>query len=258
MKELLPIDSVQGMTPVQLYLDLLQRALINWIYRDNNIGAWRPPEFDTIARVNGHDWPSSAHTMVGFLRLKNIQDCCEQVIKDRVPGDFVETGVWRGGASIFMRGILAAHTEKNRTVWVADSFEGLPPPDEDRYPADKGDTHHTYEELKVSLEEVQENFRRYGLLDLQVQFLKGWFCDTLHKAPIQKISVLRLDGDMYQSTIDALEALYEKVSSGGYIIVDDYKAIPACKKAVEDFRAKNSISAAIIEIDWAGVYWRKN
>ena len=114
----------------------------------------------------------------------------------------------RGRLCIYMRGILAAHAVKNRTVWVADSFAGLPKPDETLYPADKGDTHHIFDELSVSLDEVKDNFQRFGLLDEQVAFLPGWFKDTLPQAPIDQLAVLRLDGDMYGSTIETLQALY--------------------------------------------------
>ena len=119
-----------------------------------------------------------------------------------------------------------------------------------------GDQHHTFTQLAVSLQEVEENFRKYGLLDDQVRFLKGCFKDTLPAAPIEKLAILRLDGDMYQSTRDALAALYDKVSPGGFIIVDDY-ALPACRNAVDDFRVERRSGDPIIPIDWSGVYWRK-
>ena len=112
--------------------------------------------------------------MVGLKRLANIRECVETVLADGVPGDLVETGVWRGGSCIFMRGILAAHGDPDRRVWVCDSFEGLPEHD-GRYEADIGDQFHTFAELAIPVEEVQENFRRYGLLDDRVRFLEGWF-----------------------------------------------------------------------------------
>ena len=105
---------------------------------------------------------------------------------------------------------------------------------------------------------MQGNFRRYDLLDEQVQFLKGWFSDTLPTAPIDKLAVLRLDGDMYASTMDALDALYDKVSPGGYVIVDDYGAVPACAKAIHDYRDAHGVKDELVEIDWASVYWRKS
>ena len=122
--------------------------------------------------------------MIGMKRLDNLQHCVEDTLARQVPGDLIETGVWRGGASIFMRGILRAHGVSDRTVWVADSFQGLPPPNPDAYPADAGDPLHTFDYLAVSLEDVKSHFERYGLLDDQVRFLKGWFRDTLPAAPI--------------------------------------------------------------------------
>jgi O-methyltransferase len=193
--------------------------------------------------------------MIGLRRLDNIEYCVRAVVSEGVPGDVIETGVWRGGAAIFMRAALAAYGDTNRKVWVADSFAGLPPPDPNN-PVDEGDLHHTQSELIVSLEEVRENFRRYELLDDRVQFLKGWFRDTLPRAPIDRLAVIRLDGDMYGSTMDALSALYERLSPGGFVIVDDY-ALAGAREAVTDFRSQNAIDDPIETIDWTGAFWRR-
>lgn len=225
--------------------------------RDRDIRVVEAGEFDGAVREVGRDWPADAETMVGLKRLANVRHCLESVIADGVEGDFIETGAWRGGTCIYARAILAAYGVTDRTVWVADSFEGLPAPD-GRFEADQGDQHHTKIELAISVEQVEENFRRYDLLDDQVKLLKGWFSDTLPTAPIEKISVLRLDGDMYASTMDALEPLYDKVPSGGYVIVDDYGAVKACAQAIHDFRDARGITDELLEIDWAGVYWRKS
>jgi len=207
--------------------------------------------------IKGNYWPLRAHTMIGLQRLNNIQFCVETSIKDGVPGDLIETGVWRGGACIFMRALLKSYGDAKRTVWVADSFEGLPPPNVAAYPEDAGDSHHAYGEyLAIPRQQVEENFRRYGLLDEQVRFLEGWFKDTLPKAPIERLAVLRLDGDMYESTIQVLECLYDRVSRGGFIIVDDYHLGP-CRQAVTDFRSQRCISDVIVDIDGMGVFWRK-
>jgi len=123
----------------------------------------------------GHVRPLSGETMVGRARLDNLQDCIEHVVVKAVPGDHIETGVWRGGASIFMRGVLRALAVSDRRVWVADSFRGLPAPRADRFPTDAGDAHHRVPELAVSADAVRENFRRYGLLDEQVVFLEAGF-----------------------------------------------------------------------------------
>ena len=211
---------------------------------------------DPEARAEGRDWPPTAETMVGTERLRNVAELCTRAIEDGVPGDFIETGVWRGGVTILMRAVLAAYDVDDRTVWVADSFEGLPAPDAD-HPADAGLDWSHVDVLKVDADEVRANFERYDLLDDRVRFLEGWFCDTLPDAPIEQLAVLRLDGDLYGSTIDALRALEPKVSVGGFVVVDDYGGWASCHSAVDDYRAEHGISDEIVEIDWTGVWWRK-
>ena len=215
-------------------------------------------DFSISERIEGRLWPGYAHTMIGVKRLNNLQHCIETVLNEGGEGDLIETGVWRGGACIFMRAVLAAYGIEDRKVFVADSFEGLPKPDTIKYPADKGDKLHIHSYLAVSKDEVEDNFRKYGLLDNQVVFLKGFFKDTLPNAPIKKLSILRLDGDMYGSTMESLENLYPKLSSGGFCIIDDYALSGCgCKSAVDDYRAKHAIDSEMKEIDWYSRYWRK-
>lgn len=240
-----------------LYLDLMEKCLINVIYEDPNQDYWSPHRYNRQLRELGRDWPAKAHSMIGALRMSNLRQIVEFVIENRIPGDMIETGVWRGGACILMRAILKAYGIEDRRVWVADSFQGLPEP-KPELPADRGDSHHLYSSLAVSLAEVQANFAKYGLLDDQVQFLKGWFSDTLATAPIKHLSILRLDGDMYESTIDALLALYDKVVEGGFIIVDDFGAVPGCRQAILEFRERREIRDLIQPIDGYGVFWRKS
>lgn len=208
-------------------------------------------------RAQGRDWPSTAETMIGLIRLDSLQECIVDVLLRNVPGDLLEAGVWRGGATIFMRAILKAFGDESRTVWAADSFEGLPKPDPSRYPKDAGDRHWAAAKLAVSLDEVKANFERYGLMDDQVEFVKGWFRDTLPRVPIERLAVLRLDGDMYESTMVTLRSLYSKVSVGGYVIVDDYGAVAGCRAAVEDFRAEADVTEELHPVDWSAVYWKK-
>lgn len=218
----------------------------------------RKVSWDPQARAEGRDWPVGAETMIGLRRLDNLEHCVRGVVAGDVPGDLIETGVWRGGASIFMRAVLKALGDTTRTVWAADSFRGLPRPNAAAYPADEGESSWRRYELAVGLETVKANFAKYGLLDDQVRFLAGWFSDTLPTAPIERLAVLRLDGDLYESTIVALRALYPKLSRGGYVIVDDWGAVPACKQAVADYRAEAGIDEPIHEIDWTGVYWQRS
>lgn len=255
------------------YIDLLRDTIINAIYDDPGVAPLKPWQvlkrlagethrvkgFDAAKRDRGLDWPLVAHSMIGRKRMDNLIYAMTDVLERGVPGDFIETGVWRGGACILMRGILRAYGDGQRKVWVADSFVGLPPPNAAKYAADRGDEHYKNTVLAVSMEQVQDNFRRYGLLDGQVGFLKGWFKDTLPAAPIVQLAVLRLDGDMYESTMDALKAMYHKLSRGGYAIVDDYHAVQGCRQAVHDFMAAEYPDEPLNlqEIDGVGVFWQR-
>ncbi len=260
-----------------LYLDLLRRNLTRFGMHEQMPPDWPLRRRLLLKTVNtltsirkgtspanqrnrelGLDWPPEAETMIGMQRLTSLQNCVETVLAEGIPGDLVETGVWRGGACILMRAVLAAHGDTTRSVWLADSFQGVPRSDVVNYKADKGIRADLAAGiLGVSEAEVRANFERYGLLDEKVRFLPGWFKDTLHNAPIDRIAVLRLDGDLYESTIQALDALYPRLSSGGFCIVDDYLAVKACEQAVTDYRAKHGISAEIVDIDGTGVLWRK-
>jgi hypothetical protein len=239
--------SLRGVAPS------LTSQLVQWGVASSAVGTFNP-----VLRAMGMEWPEDGETMIGLYRLNNLEQCITSVLKQKVAGDLMETGVWRGGASIFMRGVLKAYGDTNRNVWVADSFQGLPPPDAETYPVDEGSDFSVFPELAVPLEKVKANFARYGLLDEQVRFLPGWFRDTLPDAPIDRLAVLRLDGDMYESTIVALRSLYDKVSVGGFVIIDDYFCFDMCQKAVDDFRAGRNIVEPLCPIDWTGVYWQVN
>ena len=254
-----------------LYLELLKNCLGNRIYDDDldlmrgsftreasgKLVSSQGAPVDSNLKLLGLIWPSRAHTMIGVPRLDNIRACAEEVIRAGVAGDFIETGVWRGGACIFMRGILKAHGVEDRVVWVADSFAGLPPGDPAKYPKESPAEFHQYADLAVSLAQVQQNFARYGLLDGQVKFLKGWFRDTLPTAPIGKLALMRLDGDLYESTMDALVALYPKLSSGGFAIIDDYNLVQSCTEAVVDFRRERGVQEPLSLIEGGGAFWQK-
>lgn len=243
-------------------LPLLGRVILNIVTRSLrafNLGlvmrlAWGK---GAGQKEEGMIWSALADTMIGMKRLDNIQYCVENVIRNKVAGDLIEAGVWRGGAAIFMRAVLAAYGVMNRRVFVADSFEGLPKPDEARYPQDRGDKHYRSRFLAVSQQQVEANFAKYGLLDEQVVFLKGWFKDSLPVAPIDKLAVLRIDADMYESTLQALSCLYPKLSNGGFCIIDDYNTLGNCRRAVDDYRTREGISSPINCIDVSGVFWQK-
>lgn len=286
-----------GSPLAERYLALLKKSLLNELYPelegilhyillcrekfeslDDSVIrdiAKRRPDIMNHLRAARHDgsmilWPldgtqalydprhisQHTHTMIGRLRLDHLHRCLDVIRQESIPGDVIETGVWRGGATVFMRGYWAAHGVTDRRVWVADSFAGLPRPSvsEDR----DYDLSATQEPaLAIDQARVESLFARYDLLDEQVVFLPGWFRDTLPTAPIERLALLRLDGDLYESTFDALDALYDRLVPGGFLVVDDYGALPPCRQAIEDFRSQRGITAPMETIDWTGLAWRK-
>lgn len=271
-------------TPAEMYLDLMKRVLTRTIsarpIERHTLTARFPPKrmmirlvdqllapFDLemvkLVHCTSNDYLESGHaasnraedaeTMLGIRQLDNMQACISSVLEDRIPGDFFEAGVWRGGMTIFMRAALWAWGDRDRRVWVADSFSGLPSPNssQDSFGWHEGD-------MAVSLQEVQGNFARYVLLDDQVCFLKGYFCDTLPCAPIERLAILRADADLYESTLDVLQSLYGKLSPGGYAIFDDYQNLVDCRRAIDEFRLMCDITEPIETIDQHAVFWRKH
>jgi hypothetical protein len=198
-----------------------------------------------------------AQTMTSLDRLDNVRTCLETLLAEEIPGDLIETGVWRGGMSMYMRAILRAYDVTDRQVVVADSFEGLPLPKPDQFPADADFDPAESGRFAAGVDVVRENFASYGLLDDQVEFVKGWFCDSLPALADRSWALVRLDGDLYESTWDALSNLYPQLSVGGFVIVDDY-VVPACRAAVDDYRAEQGIDDPVVRIDWAGSYWRRS
>jgi len=238
------------------YLDLMRDSLIGRLNEDPPLPASKVDGYKHDHREFGWDWPSQAPSMIGARRMNNVRSECERVLRAGVPGDFMETGVWRGGACIMMRAVLRAYGITHRRVIAADSFAGFPPP-APGIQADASFHLHTFDDFAVPLETVKWTFARYGLLDEQVIFLKGLFKDTLPTAPVETLAVLRLDGDMYESTRDGLVNLYHKLSVGGALIADDYFLFECQRSAVDEFRAQHGITDPIVQIDDYGGYWIK-
>jgi O-methyltransferase len=265
------------------YLDLLKAALVNLIYPEHELriellerSGPQPDlarrlrdiryadvqQFDSLLehKRDGRNWRGRAtrysHTMIGMRRLENLEYCAARVFADGVAGDFLEAGVCQGGAAIFLRALQVAYGEERRLTWVADSFEGLPEPtlEQDR---DLRLHEAVQPWLAASLEAVRDNFKTYELLSDEVMFLPGWFSETLPEAPVGPLAILRIDADLYLSTRQALDALYDKVEPGGFVIVDDYHIFPPCRAAVDEFRAERGIADPIKRIDWTGIFWRK-
>ncbi len=200
--------------------------------------------------------PSSL-TMCGDKSIAQLLEALRTIEAEKIPGDLIEAGVWRGGLPIIMRAFLHSVGNVDRKVWIADSFRGLPGDLED---GDDKAAHLLLApilHLSVNRKQVEDALDFFGLRDPQVEFLEGWFKDTLPKLPAEKLALVRLDGDYFESTRDSLENLYPKLSPGGYLIVDDYNLPLGCRRAVDEYRERNGITEPLVEINSQAVYWRK-
>jgi O-methyltransferase len=202
-------------------------------------------------------WGPDTMTMVSWIGIELSRYCIEDTIINGIEGDFIETGAWKGGLCVLAK-YMFDYYKVDKKVFVADSFEGLPKPDIEKYPQDTGDKHYLIPFLSVPIETVKENFRKFDLLDDNVIFLKGWFKNTLPTAPIDKLSILRMDGDMFESTFDALNNLYPKLSVGGYCIVDDMDHV-GCYLACMDYRNTHGITEQMFRVSEGDQtsFWQK-
>jgi O-methyltransferase len=244
------------------YLELLKLALCDlcgpstisvWKHTDGSLMARELAGDDLRVRAIGGDWPLQATTMAGLHRLDDLQRCVESVVAEGVEGDLIEAGTWRGGAAILMRATLDALGAADRTVWVADSFEGFRASEDESAETEQLPA---IDFLAIPLEEVKANFARFGVEE-GVRFVPGFFEETMPRLPDRRWSVVRLDGDSYEATRATLEALYPNLSVGGQLIVDDYGALEECQRAVDEFRDRHAITEPLEPVDWTCVRWQR-
>lgn len=250
------LDSVRGMSevPAAFWTDTLYDVPGHLALALEEKRRVRALGFDAL---NANAGPPLGYTMIGRKRLEHLQWCVTAALEEGIAGDLMECGVWRGGACLLMKAILDLSGDRDRNVWLADSFAGLPTPSG---PEDQGMdlSREHFPSLAVSQQRVEQAFADFGLLDARVRFLPGFFADTLAGCAVEQLAVLRLDGDLHSSTLQALEALYDRVSPGGFVVIDDYGGLGQCAQAVDTFRAARGITAPITMIDWTGAFWRKS
>lgn len=204
----------------------------------------------TLNRLNHSrymDPPFPGFTLATIGMLNHLQAVIEDVLAHGVQGDFMEAGVWRGGQTILMRAVLEAASEPTRHVWVCDSFDGVPAPRAGTTAAEDETVDWKPGLYNASLDIVQANFVRFGLLDSRVHFVKGHFIQSMKTIEVQKIAVLRLDADTWDATSDVLDAVYHRVSEGGYVIVDDFH-LNGARGAVLEFRKKHGITEPLLPV----------
>jgi hypothetical protein len=236
------------------YIDLIKRAITNYLY----LGGETPQDqFRCVTHydLERSDWKVDPLSRPTTLLTKAQLDLVEQAIlaveAQKVPGDFLEAGVWRGGAVMLMRALIYAHNMTGRKVFAADSFAGIPK--NSRAVNDPVDQ--WSDRWVASLDEVKQAMGRFGLLDDKVEFVAGFFEDTLKTLGSNRFAVVRLDSDSYDSVETSLEYLYPLVSQGGFIIIDDWH-LPGCRMAVMNYRSQLGIDDRVQEWD-GNAYWIK-
>lgn len=190
-------------------------------------------------------------SMCTTLNLQQTALACKYIVVNKIPGDFVECGVYKGGNALIAAKIFDLY-EINKRVYLFDTFTGMTKPTEhDLRTSNKSSTLKKYLERRqndhtdwhmASIEEVKENFRKIGLLKDNVVFCKGMVEDTLDQVSNipDTISFLRLDTDWYESTKKELEVLYNNLAPGGILVVDDYGQFDGARKAVDEYFKKHS------------------
>lgn len=190
--------------------------------------------------------------MVSEERLDSAISAVQSVNAEGVEGCLVECGTWKCGV-LGLMSIVDASLGGGRQVHGFDSFAGLPAPKS----IDGHEAQTWTSRLRVDVDQAQENLKVMGAHAI---LHKGFFEDTLRSSrnELGKIAVLRLDGDWYESTMTALDALYDLVSPGGFVIIDDYGHWKGCKKATDEFRILHGIKDEINHTDYTEIWWRKS
>lgn len=189
------------------------------------------------------------YTMSSGARLRALHNAAKHVVETNVSGDIVECGTAKGGSAA-MLALTLASTNSDRLLWIFDTFEGMPAPsanDPDQALAEK-----YVGTCRGTIDEVTSLFRQLGVLE-RVRMAKGLFQDTLGNAPIEKISLLHIDGDWYDSVMTCLQHYYDRVSPGGIVQIDDYGFWEGARKAVDDFFIQRHLPMPKLRyIDYAG------
>ncbi|MBS1735998.1 MAG: class I SAM-dependent methyltransferase [Bacteroidetes bacterium] len=203
------------------------------------------------------------YTMTSDERLVALSRAIEYIIKNNLEGDIVECGVWRGGSMMLAAKRLIALKNISKKIFLFDTFDGMPPPEAHDTSAinniaastllensDKDEGNNVW--CYSALDEVKKNISTTGYPGEQVFYFKGKVEDTLPEKSINKISLLRLDTDWYESTKHELEHLFDRVAEGGIIIIDDYGHWTGAKKAVDEFIEKRKLKIFLNRIDYTG------
>jgi predicted O-methyltransferase YrrM len=191
--------------------------------------------------------------MCSYARLRGLYRGLRAVVRDGVPGDVVECGTARGGSAALLS-LAARDLDDSRRVWAFDTFEGLPPPT--AHDPDYDAAMWYVGSCRGEIDEVAELMTRLGVRD-RVTLVKGLFQDTLLSADVPSIALLHLDGDWYDSVKCCLDQLYDRVSPGGVIQIDDFGQWEGARKATLDFFSQRALKVRLVYLDGTGRQFRK-
>lgn len=203
------------------------------------------------------------YTMTTPERIWALLSSVKYVVANKIPGALVECGVWRGGSAMVMAYALQDCGDTERRLWLYDTFEGMTEPSNADVELATGKSASSLMEITKKegqrniwcdspLEEVTNNLLRTGFPMEHVQLVKGDVLETLRTRVPEKIALLRLDTDWYESTKAELEVLYPRLQSGGVCIVDDYGYWEGSMKAVDEYLATNGTHVLLHRIDETG------
>lgn len=196
--------------------------------------------------------------MAGKKRVNALHSALIDIHENKIQGDFVECGVWKGGNVIIAKKALDSVNDTQRKYYCYDTFSGMTEPGEND-PERAHETWKTTSNCFSTLDEVKENFRIQDVLDDRVIFVQGDIRNTLldKKNLPTDISILRLDTDWYDSTLIELEVLFPLLKNNGWLIIDDYGCWKGCKKAVDEYFGEKFVEENFTKLDYTGLAWKK-
>lgn len=197
------------------------------------------------------------YTLVGSERIHSLYVLAQRIEEERIPGDVIECGVCNGGTAAVLAH-FATRSRLNRTVWLCDSFQGMPKTTaEDRATAE-GDTGEAHVGKEVGDPvRVSEVLRRVDADMDRVRIVSGWFQDTFPSVGASRIALLNIDADWYESVKLCLSTFYDRVVPGGFVSIDDYGHWPGCRKAVDEFFSERQLSYELHRADYTAHWFRK-
>jgi O-methyltransferase len=197
------------------------------------------------------------YTLAGAERVHNLYALAERIENENIPGDVIECGVCNGGtAAVLAR--FASQSKLGRTIWLLDSFQGMPETTIEDVDGPGGDvaTAHIGKELG-SEARVRDVLKLVGAKMDRVRIVPGWFQDTFPRVSAQRVALLNIDADWYESVKLCLTTFFDRVVPGGFVSIDDYGHWPGCKKAVDEFLVDRGLVIQLHRVDYTAHWFQK-